>query len=102
MNCPYYELRITSFLNNLFGHLNKITLLRRKPRLRAVTHYGAQAWVFRPWMNVRRVPFEAPKERSRVCFGGFRPTKYVEEPWALARGAPLSFVPAKPQSLRNS
>jgi len=36
------------------------TLLRRKPR------------VFRPWMNAGRVPFEAPKERSRVCFGGFR------------------------------
>ena len=70
--------------------LNQIrfTLLRRKPR------------VFRPWMNARRVPFEAPKERSRVCFGGFRPTKHVEEPRlravthfgvqarALARGAP--------------
>ena len=36
-------------------------------------HYGAQARGFsRPWMNARRVPFEAPKERSRVCFGGFR------------------------------
>jgi len=23
-------------------------------------------------MNAKRVPFEAPKERSRVCFGGFR------------------------------
>jgi len=23
-------------------------------------------------MNARRVPFEAPKEGSRVCFGGFR------------------------------
>jgi hypothetical protein len=23
-------------------------------------------------MNARRVPFEAPRERSRVCFGGFR------------------------------
>ena len=23
-------------------------------------------------MNAERVPFEAPKERSRVCFGGFR------------------------------
>jgi hypothetical protein len=28
-------------------------------------------------MNARRVSFEAPKERSRVCFGGFRPTKHV-------------------------
>ena len=37
-------------------------------------------------MNVERVPFEALKERSRVCFGGFRPTKLVEEPRALARG----------------
>jgi hypothetical protein len=41
-------------------------------------------------MNARRVPFEAPKERRGVCFGGFRPAKHVEEPWALARGAPLS------------
>ena len=24
-----------------------------------------------------------------MCFGGFRPTKLVEEPRALARGAPL-------------
>ena len=39
-------------------------------------------------MNAGRVPFEAPKERSRVCFGGFRPTKPVEGPRALARGAP--------------
>jgi hypothetical protein len=53
----------------------RFTLLRRKPR------------VFRPWMNVGRVPFEAPKERSRVCFGGFRPTKLVVEPRALARGS---------------
>ena len=36
-----------------------------------------------------RVPLEAHKERSGVCFGGFRPSKHVEEPWALARGAPL-------------
>jgi hypothetical protein len=28
-------------------------------------------------MNARRVPFEAPKERSRVCIGGFRPKKHV-------------------------
>ena len=77
------------------------TLLRRKPRLRSEAHFSAQARVFRPWMNARGVPFEAPKERSRVCFGGFRPTKHVEEPRlravthfgvqarALARGAPL-------------
>jgi len=26
-----------------------------------------------------------------VCFGGFRPTKHVEEPRALARGAPQRF-----------
>ena len=63
-------------------------------------HFGAQARVFRPWMNAGRVPFEAPKERSRVCFGGFRPTKLVEGPRlravthfgvqarALAHGAP--------------
>jgi hypothetical protein len=39
-------------------------------------------------MNAERVPFEALKERSRVCFGGFRPLKYVEELGALALGAP--------------
>ena len=53
------------------------TLLRRKPRS------------LRPWMNAERVPFEALEERSRVCFGGFRPVKHVEGPRALARGAPL-------------
>jgi len=62
--------------------LLRFTLLRKKPR------------VFRPWMNTRRVPFEAPKERSRVCFGGFRPTKHVEEPRALARGAPRPYPEA--------
>jgi len=48
------------------------TLLRRKPRLRAITHFDVQARALRPWMNARRVPFEAPRERSRVCFGRFR------------------------------
>jgi len=48
-----------------------VTLLRRKPRLRAVTHFGVQARSPMP-MNVERVPFEALKERRRVCFGGFR------------------------------
>jgi hypothetical protein len=72
----------TSVLIHFFKGVNsegckKFTLLRRKPR------------VFRPWMNAGRVPFEAPKERSRVCFGGFRPTKLVEESRGLARGAPL-------------
>jgi len=47
-------------LGEALGVSKVFTLLRRKPR------------VFRPWMNARRVPFEAPKERSRVCFGGFR------------------------------
>jgi hypothetical protein len=81
--------------------VGQVALLRRKPRLRAEAHFGAQARVFRPWMNARRAPFDAPKERSRVCFGGFRPTKHVEEPRlrgvthfgvqarALARGASL-------------
>jgi len=48
-------------------------------------------------MNAGRVPFEAPKERSRVCFGGFRPTKLVEEPRVSARGAPhmISLIPRK-------
>ena len=41
-------------------------------------------------MNAERVPFEALKERSGVCFGGFRPLKHVEGPQALARGALLS------------
>ena len=41
-------------------------------------------------MNAERVPFEALTERSRVCFGGFRPLKHVEGPRTLARGAPLS------------
>jgi hypothetical protein len=40
-------------------------------------------------MNARRIPLEALKERSGVCFGGFRPRKQVEESRALARGAPL-------------
>jgi hypothetical protein len=40
-------------------------------------------------MNAERVPYEAPEERSGVCFGGFRPTKHVEGPQALAYGAPL-------------
>jgi len=43
-------------------------------------------------MNGRGVPFGAPRERSEVCFGGFRPTKHVKEAWALATGAPLSSV----------
>jgi hypothetical protein len=54
-----------------------------------------------PWMNAERVPFEALKERSRICLGGFRPMKDVEGPRlravthfgvqarALARGAPF-------------
>ena len=70
-----YSLKLYFFyiLNSHFEiDLSYFTLLRRKPRLRAEPHYGAQARVFRPWMNARRVPFEAPKEHSRVCFGGFR------------------------------
>ena len=61
-----------NWLPSLNTRLTLFTLLRRKPRLRAEAHYGAQARVFRPWMNAGRVPFEASKERSRVCFGGFR------------------------------
>ena len=71
------------FLNRKDGvkapsFLTGFTLLRRKPR------------ALRPWMNAMRVPLEPHKERSGVCFGGFRPSKHVEEPWALARGAPLA------------
>jgi hypothetical protein len=40
-------------------------------------------------MNVRMGPFEARQERSRIFFGGFGLSKHVEEPWALALGAPL-------------
>jgi len=61
----------------------KFTLLRRKPRS------------LRPWMNAERVPFEALKERSRVCFGGFRPVKHVVGRRALARGAPLPIQQAE-------
>jgi hypothetical protein len=43
-------------------------------------------------MNAMRVPLEAHKERSGVCFGGFRPSKHVEEPRAFARGAPLPYL----------
>jgi hypothetical protein len=39
-------------------------------------------------MNAKREPFEAPKERSRVCFGGFR--RSCEDARAEARGASLS------------
>jgi hypothetical protein len=39
-------------------------------------------------MNARRVPSEAPKERSGVCFGGFR--RSCEDARAEARGASLS------------
>ena len=39
-------------------------------------------------MNAKRVPFEAPKGRSRVSFGGFR--RSCEDARAEARGALLS------------
>ena len=54
-------------------------------------------------MNAERVPFEALKERSRVCFGGFRPSEACEgaslravthfgvQALALARGASLLY-----------
>jgi len=45
-------------------------------------------------MNARRVPLEAPKERSRVCFGGFRPLKQVEEA-RLRAGTPHFGVQAR-------
>ena len=78
-----------SWLPSLNTRLTLFTLLRRKPR------------VFRPRMNVGRVPFEAPKERSTgyasegsACLREAvstkaGPTKHVEELRALARGAPL-------------
>jgi hypothetical protein len=34
--------------------------------------YAGSHGLLKPWMNAERVPFEALKERSRVCFGGFR------------------------------
>jgi hypothetical protein len=70
----------TSYLTLMNNSNSLFTLLRRKPRS------------LRPWMNAERVPFEALKERSRVCFGGFRPLKHVEGQRALARGAPLYLV----------
>jgi len=48
-------------------------------------------------MNAERVPFEALKERSRICFGGFRPLKHVEGPRAFARWAPLLQSRKKPE-----
>jgi hypothetical protein len=77
---------ILSIHNFRFDVASAFTLLRRKTRF------------LRPLMNAERVPFEALKERSRVCFGGFRPLKHVEGPRALARGAPLptkSIFPSK-------
>ena len=83
-----------------------VTLLRRKPRLRAVTPICRQAGtvsqtvdavshsLWRRTMNAERVPFGALKERSRVYFGGFRPMKHVEWPQVLERGAPLFVVQA--------
>jgi hypothetical protein len=83
--------------------LFEITLLRRKPRLRAEAHFGAQARSLRPWMNALRVPYEARKSAVGYASEGSAclreaasakagPTKHVEEPGALARGAPLNRV----------
>jgi hypothetical protein len=52
--------------------ISNFTLLRRKPRLRAITHFDVQARVLRLWMNARGVPLEARYERSGTCSGGFR------------------------------
>jgi len=51
--------------------------LRRKPQ------------ALRPWTNAGKAPYEAHEERSGVCFGGVRPSKQMEERWALAKKAPL-------------
>ena len=85
--------------------------LRRRPRLRAVTPVcryalrragtvsqtadavGHSLW--RRTMNTKRVPFEALNERGRICFGGFRPPKRVEEPGALDRLAPILMKDAR-------
>jgi hypothetical protein len=40
--------------------------------MRAIYPPSQNAPSGRTGMNAKRVPFEAPKERSRVCFGGFR------------------------------
>jgi len=61
-----------------------ITLLRRKPRF------------LRLWMNVERVPFEALKERSRVCFGGFHPSKACGEATGFS---PWGFTSQDPEGL---
>ena len=73
------------------GRKQRSTLLRRKPCLRAVTHFGVQARGLSPWMNAMRVPLEAHEERNGVCFGGFRPSKHVEEPRAFARSSTSAF-----------
>jgi len=36
-------------------------------------------------MNAERVPLEALKERSRICFGRAAPLVHAERSWALTR-----------------
>jgi hypothetical protein len=43
-------------------------------------------------MNAERVLFEALKERSRVCFGGFRPLKHPVAAAKVHSGQLLSFA----------
>ena len=57
---------------------------------RTVDAVGHSLW--RRTMNAKRVPFEASKKLSGVCFGGFRPLKHVKERRALARRAPLPML----------
>jgi hypothetical protein len=56
------------------------TLLRRKPRLRAEVHFGAEARVFETVDECMEGTLRSSYERGGVCFGGFRPTNNVEEP----------------------
>ena len=72
----------------------RFQFLDRKGGVKAVLSNGVyppsqKATGFKTVDECMRVPLEAYKERSGVCFGGFRPSKHVEEPWALAPGAPL-------------
>ena len=65
-----------------FVHIPMVTLLRRKPRLRAVTHFGVQARALRPWMNAWRVPYEAHTSVVGYASEGSalrNMTKHVEE-----------------------
>jgi len=68
------------------------TLLRRKPRLRAVVYFGAQARCLRPWVNGRRVSYEAHTSAVGYASEGsacLRDLPKPAEAWASRRREPL-------------